>query len=459
MKIIVLGAGQVGLSMAEILSREDNDVTLVDTSQHDLQQARDRLDIQTVQGNASHPEVLARANAEDADLIVAVTNSDETNMVACQIAHTLFHTPKKIARLRTPGYLAHNEIFKDDAVPVDVIISPEQLITGNIRRLIKHPGALQVLNFAGGRIQLVAVRAYHGGPLVGHELREFKEHMPAIETRVAAVYRKGSAIIPKGNTVIESDDEVFFIAADHDISRVMSELRVVGNHTGRNITLAGAGNIGLQLARDLETDGYNVKLIEKDTARATAVSEWLDRAVVLHGDASDEELMRQENIENAEVFCALTNSDEANIMSSILARDLGARRIITLVNRPAYMDIVERRMSDIVDIVISPRMATVGSLLAHVRRGDVVAVHSLRRGAAEAIEAVVHGTAGVVGRRVDEIALPAGATIGAMLRGEEVVIAHDNTVIEAEDHVILFVVDKKHIPEIERLFQVDVTFV
>lgn len=456
MKIIILGGGQVGASVAQNLASEANDITVVDINSSILQDLQDRIDIRTVVGTGSHPEVLAQAGAEDADMILAVTNSDEINMVACQVAYTLFHTPIKIARVRSVEYLNYPKLFSQDALPIDVLISPEQLVTDYIERLIEHPGALQVLDFAGGRVQLVAVRAVRGGPLVGHELRELRDHMPKTEARVAAIFRRGSPIMPEGDTVIEADDEVFFVAARKDIRAMTSELRRLDKPVKR-IIIAGGGNIGLRLAESIE-ERYQVKLIDCNAETARRLSERLKKSIVLLGDAADEELLLEENIENTDVFCALTNDEEANILSSMLAKRLGARKVMSLINRASYVDLVQ---SEAIDIAISPQQATIGSLLTHVRRGDVVVVHSLRRGAAEAIEAVAHGdanTSKVVGRAIDEIRLPPGTTIGAIVRGEDVVIAHHDTVIESEDHVILFLVDKKHIPDVEHLFQVSVTF-
>ncbi|HEB94027.1 MAG TPA: Trk system potassium transporter TrkA [Gammaproteobacteria bacterium] len=456
MKIIILGAGQVGTSVAEVLASEASDITVVDVDSEKLDALRDRLDIGTVQGEAAHPEVLASAGAEDADMILAVTNSDEINMIACQVAYTLFHTPTKIARVRSVGYLSHPQLFTQEALPVDVLISPEQLVTDYVQRLIEHPGALQVLDFASGKVQLVAVKAYYGGPLVGHELRALREHMPGIETRVAAIYRRGQAIVPEGNTVIEADDEVFFIAAKRHIRVVMKELRRLDKPVKR-IILAGGGNIGIRLAKTLE-DKYQVKLIDHNPERSKKISEELEKTLVLLGDAADEELLLDEHINHTDVFCAVTNDDEANILSAMLAKRLGAKKVMALINRAAYVDLVQ---SGIIDIAISPQQATIGSLLTHVRRGDVTAVHSLRRGAAEAIEAVAHGdklSSRVVDRTIEDIDLPPGASIGAVVRGDEVIIAHHDTVIQAEDHVILFVVDKERIPEVERLFQVSATF-
>ena len=456
MKIIILGAGQVGSSVADNLASEANDITVVDVNPVLLQELENRLDLGTVCGYAGHPDVLARAGAEDADMVIAVTNSDETNMVACQVAYTLFHTPTKIARVRSPEYLKHPQLFTQDALPIDVLISPEQLVTDYILRLIEHPGALQVLDFADGRVRLVGVRAYYGGPLVGHELRTLTEHMPGVDARVAAIYRRGRAILPHGRSVIEADDEVFFIAAREHIMAVMSELRRQ-EQPFKRIIFAGGGNIGKRLAVALE-DRYRTKVFERDPERARLLGNELHKATVFQGDATDEDLLVEENIENTDVFCAVTNDDQANILSAMLAKRLGARKVMALINRPAYVDLVE---AGSIDIAISPQQATIGSLLTHVRRGDVVMVHSLRRGAAEAIEAVAHGDAAssrVVGRSVQDLRLPKGTTIGAIVRGGEVVMPHHDTVIESEDHVILFLVDKRRVAEVERLFQVGVTF-
>ena len=458
MKIIILGAGQVGISTAEILAKEDNDITLVDNVASQVEGLQDRLDIRTIVGSASHPSVLEQAGGPDADLILAVTDQDEVNMAACQVAYTLFRTPKKIARIRSVEYLTHREIFSDDSIPVDVIISPEQLITQHVLHLIEYPGALQVVDFAGGKIQLVGLKAYHGGPLVGRELRTIREDLPTVEARVAAIYRHDRPIIPEGDTIIEPNDEVFIVAAAPHIPIVMSEFCAV-EAPGQNIMLVGAGKIGLQLARTLEQNNYQVKLVEHGAERARQVAEQLDATIVLRGDAADEDLMLQENIDAMDVFCSLTNDDEANILSAMLAKRLGAHRAMALINRSAYVDLIE---SSVLDVAISPSLITVGSLLTHVRRGDTIAVHSLRRGAAEAIETIAHGDAtssSVVGRRIEEISLPSGTRVGALLRNQEVIIPHHDTVIEAEDHVILFVIDKKYIRDVEKLFQVKVTFV
>ena len=465
MKIIILGAGQVGGSLADTLTNEANDITVVDSDSTRLRELQDRLDIRTVLGRASYPTVLRQAGCEDADMLIAVTNSDETNMVACQVAHMLFNTPKIISRVRANAYLSRKELFhkRDEdsgnsksGFPIDVLISPEQVVTDHITRLIEYPGALQVVEFANSLARLVGIRAVQGGPLVGHELAYLRSHMPKIDTRVAAIFRKNRPIIPTGTTVIEDGDELFFIAATDHIRAVMSELQPMAKPYKR-IFICGGGNIGQRLARTLE-GRYQVKLLERDPERCVLLSENLRKTIVLEGNAANKDILLEENIESTDVFCAVTNDDEANIMASLLAKRLGARKVLTLINNPDYVDLIQ---GGEIDIAISPQQTTIGSLLTYVRRGDVVNAYSLRRGAAEAIEAIAHGdsrSSKVVGKRLDEIKLPSGTTIGAIVRNNEVLIAHDHLRVQSDDHLILFLVDKSKIREVERLFAVGLTF-
>ena len=422
-----------------------------------LRELQDRLDIRTVVGHAAYPDVLERAGASDADIVVALTDTDETNMVACQIAYTSFRTPTKIARIRAAEYMNANKLFTQDAIPIDVRISPEQLVCSYVEQLILYPGSSQVLDFADGRVRLVGAKADREGLLVGQRIATLKDHIPNTEGRIAAIYREGKAMLPKGDTVIQEGDEVFFIADRKDIRVFMSEMRRLEDPV-RRVVIAGGGNIGLRLALALEQTNH-VKLIERDPVRARRISEQLNKAIVLVGDSADEELLLEENIDNVDVFCALTNSEESNILSSMLAKRLGAHKVMALINRASYVDLVE---SGSIDIAISPQQITIGSLLAHVRRGDVVKVHSLRRGAAEAMEAIAHGdenSSKVVGRQIAEIELPKGTAIVAVVRGDKVIIAHHDTVIETDDHIILFMTDRRKIEHLESLFQVDVSFV
>jgi trk system potassium uptake protein TrkA len=456
MKIIILGAGQVGSNVAQSLASEANDITVVDKSPRLLATLQERTDIRTIVGHASHPDVLRLAGIEDADMILAVTNSDEINMIACQVAHALFHTPIRLARVRSLDYMAHPRLFSPAAVPIDFIISPEQLVTTFIEHLIASPGVLQILDFAGGKAQLVAVQAQQGGALVGKELRTLGKWKPAAETRVVAIFRRGRAIFPEGETVIEAGDEVFFLAARKHIRPLVTAFRQ-SDKRNRRIIVAGGGNIGKRLVETIEPD-YHVKLIELDAARCRVLAESLRRAIVLHGDAADEDLLRQEDIEDTDMYCALTNNDEANILSAMLARRLGARKVVAIINRSSYAELAEGAA---VDIAISPAQITIGVLLTYIRRGDVVAVHSLRRGAAEAIELIAHGdraTSRVVGVSIGELPLPRGTMVGAIVRGDKLVFPSRDTVIESEDHIILFLVDKRKITDVERLFQVSITF-
>jgi trk system potassium uptake protein TrkA len=466
LKIIILGAGQVGRTAAQHLAREEaNDVTVVDTDERLLRDLQDRIDIRTVQGNAASPRTLETAGARDADMIVALTNSDETNMVACHVAWSLYGTRTKIARIRSRDYTREPNLFistgwsgPDAPAPpagvsgfaVDMYLSPEEAVTAYIERLIRYPGALQVVDFADGKVRLVGLKALKGGFLVGRPIRELRQHMPKTEARVAAIYRDGHSIEPEGDTVILSDDEVFFVAATQDIRLVMQEMQKLEDPVKR-VVIAGGGNIGFRLAQTLE-DGNQVKIIERDSKRARGISEQLRNAIVLVGDAADEELLVEENIDSADVFCALTNSEEANILSAMLAKRLGAHRVMALISRPAYADLTQIGS---IDVAISPQTVTIGSLLAYVRRGDVVQVHSLRRGSAEAMETVAHGVRGgkVVGRPIEDIRLPEGAKIVTLVRGDQVIMAHHDTVIENSDHVILFLSDKRHVEQVERLFQ------
>ncbi|WP_163936283.1 Trk system potassium transporter TrkA [Paraferrimonas sp. SM1919] len=462
MKIIILGAGQVGGTLAENLVGENNDITIVDSNIERLRYLQDKFDLRVVAGHAAHPQVLADAGAEDADMLIAVTNSDECNMAACHVAYTMFGTPTKIARIRSEQYLeVKDQLFINSeskqegnqrgGFVIDEMISPEHLVTNYIKRLITYPGALQVLEFAEGKVSLVAMRAYYGGPLVGHALSTLREHMPNIDTRVAAIFRQGRAIMPRGTTVIEADDEVFFIADSRHIRQVMSEMQKLDS-SNRNIMIAGGGNIGYGLAQRLEGN-HQVKIIERNPNRAHALSEKLSDTTVFAGDASDHELLQEEHIDQVDVFVAVTNDDEANIMSALLAKRLGAKKVMVLIQREAYVDLVQDAN---IDIAISPQNATISALLTHIRQGDICNVYSLRRGAAEAIEAIAHGDANnskVIGRQISEVDLPPGTTIGAIVRDDEVLIAHDRTIIEEGDHVILFLVNKKNIEKVERLFQ------
>jgi trk system potassium uptake protein TrkA len=465
MKIIILGAGQVGANLAASLVSEANDITMVDIDDTKLAALQDRYDLRTVCGPASFPSVLRDAGAADADMLVAVTQNDETNMLACKLAATLFNVPTKIARIRAQDYMLHEELFSPENMAVDFVISPEKEVTGYLRRLIDYPDALQVVDFAEGRIRLVALKA-HGGFLVGHELREMRDHfryrlkesgnMQKMDARIAAIFRHGQAVEPKGSTIIQDGDEIFFLAATEHIRAVVEEMRRT-DPSVRRVMIAGGGNIGSRLAAELEND-YSVKLIDHNKKHAHSLAERLKKTLILVGDVTDEDLLQQENVEDMDFFCSLTNVDEDNIMSAMLAKRMGAKKVIALINRSSYVDLLQ---GGEIDVALSPAQATIGPLLTHIRHGDMAVIHSLRRGAAEAMEVVVHGdakTSKLIGRRIEQIDLPEGVSIGAIARGEQVIIVHHDTMVEPEDHLILFVPNKRMIPKVEKLLSVGLGF-
>ena len=453
MKIIILGAGRIGGSLAIGLAQENNEITLVDLSEQRLHSISNRVDLRTLRGHGAHPNILAQAGAENADMLVALTASDEVNMVACQVAYSMFKTPLRIARVRAAEYIRQQAaLFQAEALPVDVLISPEQVAARSVERLIRQPGVLQVIEFAEGLAQLAAVRVGAGAPAAGRRLAELHQSLPKAQLHVAAVYRAGQAVRPDPDLRLKVRDEVFVLAASAQLGRVIEQLRA-DLHAHRHVLLAGGGNVGGSVAAALEGE-FRIKLIERDARRARYLSEQLGNTLVLHGDATDENLMLDENLRDMDVFCALTDSDEANILSAMQAKRMGAYTVIALINRPSYIALVERA----IDIVVSPQQATMSELLTHIRRGDVLSVHSLRGGTAEALEAKAHSTANAVGRPLGALDLPDSVDIGALVRGQELIIPDDATVIEPDDRVILFVGDKRCIRDVERLFQVSATF-
>jgi len=469
MKIIILGAGRVGTSVAETLVSEANDITVIDSDRGRIADLQGRYDLRGLVGSATQPSLLKEAGAADADMMIAVTAVDEVNLVACRIAADVFNVPTRIARVRNTELQQHPRLLGDDGFRVTHVIWPEQSVTDLLLRLIEFPEALQVLDFADGRASLIAVRTFAGGPLVSHPIQDLRKHIPGIDTRIVAIFRNDRSVQCDGTTVIQTGDEVFFLAASQNIRAVMRELRRMDKPVKR-VIMAGGGNIGLRLARALDTGegvdwgaGFNVKIIEASKRRCEYLATQLSsRVLVLNGDATDEDLLDEEGVAECDLFASLTNDDENNIMSSLLAKRMGARRTIALINRKSYGELMQGGQ---IDIAISPSHATLSNLLKYVRRGDVVAAHSLRRGAAEALEIIAHGDARsskVVGRRLEQVELPKGATIGAVIRGEgaatRVLMAHHDTLIEAEDHLIVFVANKRMIPRVEKVFQVGVGF-
>ena len=458
MKIIILGAGQFGGSLAATLTSEDNDINVVDLDATKLHALEERYDLRTVHGNGSHPSVLMRAGANDADMIIAVTNNDETNMLACQISYTLFHVSTKIARVRCTEYFRYRQLFTQEALPVDKLISPESLVAEYVERMIAFPEALQIVDFASGHAQMVSVRCHNGHDLVDTRLAAWQ--LPNAEFRCTAIYRDGESLVPNGDTVVRAGDEMFLLGGRRAMRTIRAEFSDSGNGSQviRSLILAGGGNIGRRLASYLGDD-YHVKLIERDPDQARLASEELNNVIVLNGSATDRNLLIDENIERTDLFCALTDSEETNLTAAMLAKELGTTRTMALVNSPAFAGMADRLG---IDKTINPTQISISAMLSYLRRGDVAMAHSLRGGTAEALEIVVHGdreSSRVVDRVLADIKLPEHTSIGAIVRGKEVLIAHHDSKIQKGDHIIMLVANKDEITEVEDLFQVDATYI
>lgn len=461
MNIIILGAGRVGESVAESLVSEQNDITLVDTDPVRLRALEERLDLRGVVGNAIQPSVLRQAGAHDADMLIACAAADETNLVVCKVAHDIFNVTTTIARLRSPEFAEGDPLLGPQGFGVNHVICPEESVMRYVHKLIEYPEALQVMDFADGRVSLVAVRATTGGLLVGHTVHEIKDLFPQAEMRVVALYRQDTEVLDLKAARILVGDEVFVLAATEHIRAVLTAIRRKDRPVER-LMIAGGGKVGLRLARSM-VGKCQVKLLDQNQKRCEYLAGQLPSDIlVLQGDGTDEGLLEEENVGDMDLFIALTSDDEDNIMSAMLAKRMGARRVMALINRRAYADMMQ---GSTIDIAISPSQTVIGELLAHVRRGDVVAVHSLRRGAAEAMEAVVRGdekSGKLVGRLIGEIKLPPGTRIGAIVRGEGalsmVLMPHHDTRIQTGDHLVVFIPHKRQVREVERLFQISATF-
>lgn len=464
MKIIILGSGQVGSTIAQNLAAmPNNDVTIIDNDEHALHNISSRLDVQTIIGNGASPSVLKQAGADDCDMLLALTRHDETNLAASKIAADIFNIPYRIARVRQSDYLEFQAENSEEAGALQFFgvtdsFNPEQLVTERLAALLSYTSALQVLRFADDKARMVILQAHNGGFLVNKPLGEIVNDLPKnADCQICAIYRNNRLIIPNAQTVIIEGDEVCFLADSRYIKTIMRELRPFEQRT-RRIMIAGGGNIGYRLAKQVESL-YDIKIVELNKKRAEWLAEKLDNALVLHGSASDEELLNSEYIDEVDVFLALTNDDENNIMASLLAKNLGVRRVITIINRSRYVDLLEGNQ---IDIVVSPHLITIGSILTHIRLGDVVAVHPLRRGHAEAVEIIVHGTpetSALVGRKISEVKWPQGCHIAGLVRGDEVLMGHrEDAVLQEGDHLIFFVSRRRVISELEKLIQVKVGF-
>lgn len=470
MKILILGSGQVGSTIAqELAAMPHHDVTIIDLDEGALKNISSRLDVQTMVGNGSSPIMLEAAGAQDTDMLLALTRSDETNLVACRLAADLFNIPQRIARVRAADYLEYG-LEEDDiehaqtlsssleAFAVTDSIHPEQLVTQHLVGLLSYVRALQVLPFAQDKVRLVIAQTKAGDRIIGKLPLMIQDELPEnSDCQICAIYRNNRLIVPDAHTIIEEGDEICFIVDSAHMSSVMYVLFDF-KQSNHRVMIAGGGNIGYRLAKKLENN-FNIKIIENNEKRAEWLADKLDNTLILQGSATDESLLEREYIDEVDVFCALTNDDENNIMSSLLAKNLGAKRVISIINRSRYVDLLTGNQ---IDIVVSPHQITIGSVLAHIRRGDVAAVYPLRHGTAEAIEVVVHGderTSALVGRCVGEVKWPQGCTIAAIVREDEVIMGHrQEQVLRDNDHLIFFVARRRVLRELEKLIQVKMGF-
>jgi trk system potassium uptake protein TrkA len=457
MKVIICGAGQVGFNIARYLASEDNDVTVIDISRELIEKLSDTIDVQGLVGYASHPEVLERAGAGDADMLIAVTHNDEVNMVACHVAHSIFEVPTKIARVRYQGYQRPewSRLFERAHLPIDVIISPEIEVARAIGRRLEIPGAFDAIPLAEGRVSLIGVHCTSECPIINTPLRQLTQLFPDLNIVVVGILRNDRRIVPEPDEVMLPGDDVYFVADSRHLARAMA---VFGHEEpeARRIIIVGGGNIGQNLASNVEREhpGVSIKQIEIDKRRAEAAAQALPRAVVIHGDALDAEILEEANVQETETIVAVSNDDEVNILASLLAKRFGCQRSITLINKPTYTPLMGNLG---IDAVVSPRAITVSTILQHVRRGRVRSVHTLSDGFGEIIEVEALETSGLVGPPLREAKLPQGVIVGAIVRDNEIVIPRGDTVVRTGDRVVLFAAAGA-VKKVEKMFAVRLEF-
>ena len=457
MKVVICGAGQVGYGIAERLSREDNDVSVIDTSAALIANITETLDVRGYVGHGAHPDVLAKAGADQADMLIAVTLYDEVNIVACEVAHAIFNVPTKVARIRAQSYLApeYSDLFSRENVPIDVTISPEIEVGRLVLRRISFPGATDVVGFADDRIAMIAIECMEDCPVVGTPLQQLSELFPDLLATVTGIFRDGKLIIPHSTDQLQTGD-LAYVVCDRDHARRTLALFGHEEQEARRIVILGAGNIGYFVARTIEEQQprMRVKLIESDRDRAVLVADKLNSAVVLHGSAMDQRILSQADVQDADLVVALTNNDQINILGSMMARRLGAKSTLVLINEPAYQDFAGTAG---IDAYINPRAVTISRVLQHVRKGRIRSVYAVQNGLAEVIEAEALETSPLVGKALRELELPDGIRIGALYRDKAYVRPDGDTRIKAKDRVVLLAIAEA-VRDVEQLFRVSIQY-
>lgn len=457
MKVIICGAGQVGHNIARYLAQEDNEVTVIDQRPELSRKISDSLDVKAITGFASHPNVLAQAGASDADMLIAVTQADEVNMVACQVAHSLFDVTTKIARIRQQGYMDPKwaNLYSRDQLPIDVVISPELEVARAVARRLRVPGTFDMISLVDDKVKVVGVRCGEDCPLVNTPLRQLTQLFPDLNVVIVGIIRDNVAIIPKADDHMLTGDEIYFIADSEHVARAMAAFGYE-EAEARRMVIFGGGNIGLFLAQEIETNhpSVNLKIVEIDKSRAETVARTMKRSVVLQGNVLDTEILDEANVASSEAIIAVTNDDETNILSSLLAKRAGAQRAITLINSATYAPLTP---SLGIDVVVSPRNITVSTILQHVRRGKIHSVHTIRDGFGEVIEAEAMETSSLVNVPLSEAELPDGVLVGSIVRDGEVISPRADTVVQVKDRVVLFVAAEA-VKQVEQMFAVRLEF-
>jgi len=456
-KVIICGAGQVGWQIARHLSGENNDVTVVDSNPDLVRRATDTLDVQGIAGFASYPDVLDRAGARDADMVIAATYSDEVNMVTCQVAHSVFSVQRKIARLRAQNYLdaIYTDLYRRDHLPIDVVISPEKEVAEAALQRLAAPAAFDTESFLEGRAQLIGLSADDDCPVINTPLRQLTDLFSTLRALVVGIRRDGALFVPSPNDQIFSGDECYIFAHTEDLTRT---LEIFGKTQAKQerIVVVGGGNVGLGVALALEqrTERVRVKVIEKDRQIAERSADALDRTIVLHGDGLDSGLLEEANIANADAILAVTDDDKTNLLATVRAKEMGCKMGICLINDPTLIPLMVPLG---IDAYINPRATTVSSILRHVRHGRVRGVYSIGDAEAEVIEAQVLSTSSIAGQKIKDVSFPEGVLVGGVLKGSEVVKPTGETRIEEGDVVTIFAM-AADVPEVERLLQVTIDF-
>jgi len=456
MKVIICGAGQVGFGIAERLAAEQNDVTVIDSSPALIQTITDSLDVQGIVGHGSYPNILQRAGAEDAEMIIAVTFTDEVNMMACQVAHSLFNIPTKIARVRAQSYLdpVWRNMFSRDHLPIDVIISPEMAVGEMVLRRLALPGAFEAINFVNDKVIVMGITCEEDCPVVNTPLEQLTELFPDLNAVVVGVMRDGKLFVPHSSDQMLVGDDAYLIAERSQAERTLG---IFGHEEkeARRIVIAGGGNVGFYVAQKLEQQTRTqVKVIEGSRDRAVHIADQLRKAVVLNGNALEVDLLREAGAEDTEAFVALTNNDKVNILASLMAKQEGAGRVLSLVSNSDYTPMLK---SLGIDAYISPRATTISAILQHVRRGRIRGVHSIQNGFAEVLEAEALETATLVGKPLREAGLPDGIRIGAIVRGDTVIIPNGDTEIRPHDRIVIFALADQ-VREVEHMFRVSLEY-